>query len=95
MSRCPRPAPRDKGPVAAFAGELRDLRDAVPGGAPAIKQIAQQSGVPLTTLYAALRGEQLPGSKALTALATAYGGDLAVWLRKRAALERAQSARRL
>lgn len=75
-----------RGPVARFAQELRALRDRAGSTAPSVDLISETSGIPRSTLYAALRGTRVPRVAVLIALTQAWGGDEGVWLARRTRL---------
>lgn len=76
-------------PVAEFAADLRDLRDRAGVRNPAnfsVDSISRRTGVSRQTIYAALNG-RIPNRTTLAKIVEAWGGDVAVWMRKRAAVE--------
>jgi tetratricopeptide (TPR) repeat protein len=75
--------------LAAFAAELRALRDRMGAAAPSVDQVSMSENVPRSTLFAALSGSRLPSRAAVAALARSWGGDEAEWMSKRSLLERA------
>ena len=74
-------------PLGAFAADLRTLGASAGWDAPTIDQISGMTGVPRSTLYAAVKGTVVPGVKVLTALVRAWGGDDSAWLIERDDLE--------
>ena len=80
-----RPAPLDPAasPIAAFASALRELRDDLGPTAPTVDDVSDRSGIPRSTLYAALQGKRLPTEVVVAALAESWGGDAATWARLR------------
>lgn len=91
----PRPlasASAGTGPVAEFAAGLRALRDQMGSAAPTIEAISEQTGVPRSTLYAALQGKRLPSREVIAALSRAWGGREGEWLAKRSEVEAAARA---
>lgn len=74
------------GGIAAFADDLRALRDLA--GAPSYAELSRRTGVPRSTLYDALRGRRLPGLELTLATVRALGGDEAAWRRRWVALRR-------
>jgi TPR repeat protein len=101
VTRRSMPADPASGPVAAFAHELRALRDAMGAAAPTVDEISERKKVPRSTLYAALDGNRLPRREVVAALVRSWGGDEVTWMAKRSAVEdelgaqRADSPRRL
>ena len=87
MTRRPVALAPDVGPLAAFAQELRSLRDRLGASAPSIDEISSRENIPRSTLYAALRGQRLPSREVVAALARSWGGDDTEWLAKRSAAE--------
>src|SRR4051794_34896851 len=79
-------------PLASLSQALRDLRDSAGPDAPPVAEVAERSGLPRSTLYAALRGNRLPSREVVAALARAWGGDESDWLRARSAAENAIQA---
>ncbi len=91
MTRRPVALDSDAGPLAAFAQELRSLRDRLGATAPSIDEVSRRENIPRSTLYAALRGQRLPSREVVAALARSWGGDDAEWLARRSAVESAVS----
>ncbi|RPK31937.1 Helix-turn-helix protein [Streptomyces sp. ADI91-18] len=87
MPRRPSHLVQEDGPLARFALELRALRDAAGFAAPSVDQIAARTGIPRSTLFAALRGQRLPTRPVLGALVSGWGGDEREWLIRRTATE--------
>ncbi len=85
MSRPPAPVDPEAGPLAAFAAELRDLRDRA--GIPSMRALAKSTDIPMSTLYAISAGKRVPSAEALTAYVKTCGGDSAAWLAKRSVLQ--------
>jgi hypothetical protein len=65
-----RPLPITAGPLARFAGELRQLR-----GSRTYRELAAATGLSIATLRAAAAGERLPAWKVARAFTAACGGD--------------------
>src|SRR6266511_405066 len=91
MPRRPNPLdPRD-GPVAAFAYELRLVRDRANG--PTYRQLASQTNYSHVVLSRATSGKVLPSWEVTKALVTACGGDVAAWQRRWEATKAAVAVR--
>ncbi|WP_253887773.1 cyclic nucleotide-binding domain-containing protein [Actinokineospora diospyrosa] len=75
--------------MAEFAAALRRLQDAAGARTRSVGEIGARTGIPRSTLYAALRGDRLPRREVVAALAREWGGDEARWLAKRAEIEQA------
>lgn len=87
MTRRAQPLDAALGPLAAFARDLRELRASKGRDALSIDQISSAEQIPRSTLYTALKGDRLPSAEVVAALARAWGGDEAVWVAKRSALQ--------
>ena len=74
MARRPVALDSATGPLAAFAQELRSLRDRRGSSAPSVDEVSRREHIPRSTLYAALRGERLPSRRVISALARSWGG---------------------
>jgi len=82
MVRYERPVPRATNAVAAFCGDLRDLRDSA-GCSPTVDEISQEAKISRSTIYHSLRGVRLPSVPVLKAMVEAWNGDVGEWLKKR------------
>ena len=87
MGRRAKPVDPQQGPLAAFTADLWTLRAGAGADAPTMDQISDATGVPRSTLYAALKGDRVPGVKALAALVQAWGGDEEAWTIRRGDLQ--------
>ncbi|MGJ6963896.1 hypothetical protein ACSDR0_18485 [Streptosporangium sp. G11] len=87
MPRRPTPLDPQSGPLAAFALELRHLRDQAGGRALSIDQISDREKIARSTLFAVMRGARLPNRDVLAALVAAWGGDQGEWMSRRSAVE--------
>ncbi|MER5889472.1 helix-turn-helix domain-containing protein [Streptomyces sp. NPDC001941] len=81
MGRQEEPLDPGKGPLAAFAHELRELRR-LAGGTP-YRQLAARTHYSASTLAAAAAGRRLPSAAVLAAFVTACGGDPEEWEARR------------
>jgi hypothetical protein len=52
-----------------------------------VDRISVDEGIPRSTLYAALKGDRLPGREVVAALVRSWGDDVTEWLVKRTAVE--------
>jgi transcriptional regulator with XRE-family HTH domain len=95
MARPPTPLNPGSSPLAAFALELRALRDSKGGDSPSVDRISIDTGISRSTLYAALRGTRVPTRHVLAALVRAWGGNEPEWMEKRSAVEAETAAARL
>lgn len=75
---------KEAGALGRFASELQALRQA--SGLTAA-QTHRSTGVPLSTIYAALSGSRLPSPELLDALVTAWDGDKSKWQGLRSEVE--------
>jgi hypothetical protein len=89
MGRPERPLDPEAGPVQAFAGALRALRQ--DAGNPKYLQMQRQTGRSRTALAEAAGGDHLPTWETAEAYVRACGGDVAEW---RARWEQARAATR-
>lgn len=89
MGRPERVLDRGTGPVADFAGQLRELRDSA--GRPTYRELAARTHYSPTVLSRAAAGRELPSAEVTRAFATACGADPAEWERR---LARARAADR-
>lgn len=80
MPRPERPLDPSSGPLAAFAADLRALREAA--GSPKYLQMARQTGRSRTALAEAAGGDHLPTWETVEAYVRACGGDLREWSAK-------------
>lgn len=87
MVRRANPVNSALGPLAEFAHGLRDLRARKGADAPTIDEISTAERLPRSTLYAALKGDRLPGPQVISALVRAWGGSEADWLARRSELQ--------
>lgn len=81
-----RPVDPAGGPVAAFAADLRALRDSA--GAPSYRTLAQRTHYSVSTLSQAAAGRALPSLPVTRAFAAACDGDPAAWEQKWRAVHR-------
>lgn len=77
MGRAERPLDPDAGPLARFAGDLRNLRRAA--GSPTYRTLARQTHYSVTTLSQAAAGTSLPSLAVTLSYAEACGGDRERW----------------
>ncbi|MEV7780656.1 Scr1 family TA system antitoxin-like transcriptional regulator [Kitasatospora sp. NPDC088351] len=68
------------GPLAEFASELRALREAAHL---TVAETHQATGIPVSTIYAALSGTRTPSREVLAVLVTAWNGDRRAWAERR------------
>ncbi|OLT19600.1 hypothetical protein BJF78_36065 [Pseudonocardia sp. CNS-139] len=94
MPRRPRRLSPDDGPLAAFALELRALRDSGGPSAPTPEHISDKENVHRTTIYAALAGKRVPSRDVLAAMVRHWGGNQTEWTVKRSTLENALATTR-
>ncbi|MFI9450764.1 hypothetical protein [Amycolatopsis sp. NPDC052450] len=94
MPRRPKPLSRDDGPLAAFALDLRALRDSGGPTAPSPDVISAKEDVHRTTIYAALAGKRVPSRDALAAMVKHWNGDQVEWTAKRSNVENALATAR-
>lgn len=72
------------GPLALFAGELRDMRRAA--GSPTYREMSKTARYSPSALSAAASGALLPSEGVVAAYAAACGQDGALWVARRAAV---------
>ena len=77
MGRPERPLDPAAGPVARFAHELRELRQAA--GSPSYRRMAEAAGFSATTLSQAAAGERMPSLAVVQGYVKACGGDPGEW----------------
>jgi transcriptional regulator with XRE-family HTH domain len=78
------------GPLARLAVDLRELRRQA--GGPTYREMSRVAGYSPSALSAAASGAALPSAGVLTSYVRACGGDVDVWLRRRAEVARVASA---
>jgi tetratricopeptide (TPR) repeat protein len=86
MSGRERPLDVHDGPLAAFANDLRLLRQTA--GAPSYRALARRAGYSASVLWTAARGLELPSLPVLLAYVGACDGDQGSWERRWRELER-------
>ncbi|WP_197367166.1 WD40 repeat domain-containing protein, partial [Streptomyces clavuligerus] len=89
VGRPERPVHPDAGPVARFAGDLRQLR--AQAGAPSYRLLARRAHYSPSTLAEAAKGHRLPTLEVAVALAAACGGDRDEWTARWRAAAAAQA----
>ncbi|MEV4569519.1 WD40 repeat domain-containing protein [Nonomuraea sp. NPDC049419] len=72
-----RPVDPDSGPVARFAGQLRQLREEA--GTPSYQVLGRKAHYAASTLAAAAKGDRLPSLEVTLAYVAACGGDEEEW----------------
>ncbi|GAB2474709.1 DUF2690 domain-containing protein [Xylanimonas ulmi] len=75
----------DNDTIAQVASDLRDLR--MGAGNPTLEALAHRTGVSKTVLSDAFAGKRLPSERTVTAVVGLFGGDVASFAARRAALE--------
>ncbi|MFD8411538.1 helix-turn-helix domain-containing protein [Streptomyces sp. NPDC059650] len=81
MGRREQPLDPDRGPLARFAHDLRELRRQA--GSPPYRQLAARAHYSASTLAEATAGHRLPSAAVLAAFVNACGGDPEEWERRR------------
>ncbi|MGW4688770.1 helix-turn-helix domain-containing protein [Streptomyces sp. NPDC004244] len=81
MGRREQPLDPDRGPLARFAHDLRELRRQA--GSPPYRQLASRAHYSASTLAEATAGHRLPSAAVLAAFVNACGGDPEEWERRR------------
>lgn len=89
MPRHASPLSAEDGPLAAFALELRALRDAMGPTAPTPDKISSKQRIHRATIYAALQGKRLPTRDVLASIVASWGGNQTEWMAKRSKVENA------
>ncbi|MGW4240882.1 hypothetical protein [Nocardia sp. NPDC004722] len=87
MARRPKPLDPNGSPTERFALNLRALRDSAGADAPTIEDLAIEGKASRSAMYKAIGGNVVPSRGTLAVLVTAWGGDVATWMKRRSALE--------
>ncbi len=79
-------------PLAAFAADLRALRESA--GGPTYRAMAARTGLPAASLARTASGHVLPGVRLVRGYVSACGGDELAWIARWRALASAEHSRR-